>query len=80
MGTVFNEVMQTKKSMVLDIGFGTGVLTSKLYENGHSIGGIDFSAKMITIVQSKMLLANLTDWDISNGLPNFLKEQKYDSS
>lgn len=46
---IFNEVMQKKKSKVLDIGFGTAVLTSKLYEKGHQIDGIDFSSKMISI-------------------------------
>ena len=45
LNTIFNEVMQKEQSMVLDIGFGTGVLTHKLYENGHQIDGIDFSAK-----------------------------------
>ncbi len=32
LNTIFNEVMQNEKSKVLDIGFGTGVLTHKLYE------------------------------------------------
>lgn len=75
---IFNEVMQKEHSKVLDIGFGTGVLTSKLYENGHHIDGLDFSAKMIAIAQSKMPLANLIEWDISNGLPDELKERQYD--
>ena len=30
LNTIFNEVMQKEKSKVLDIGFGTGVLTHKL--------------------------------------------------
>ena len=47
LNTIFNEVMQNKQSNVLDIGFGTGVLTTKLYEHGHHIDGLDFSAKMI---------------------------------
>lgn len=37
LNTIYNEVMQ------FDIGFGTGILTSKLYEKGHHIDGIDFS-------------------------------------
>ena len=45
LNTIFNEVMQNEQSKVLDIGFGTGVLTSKLYENGHQIDGLDFSAR-----------------------------------
>lgn len=79
LNTIFNEVMQEKNSKVLDIGFGTGVLTSKLYENGHQIDGVDFSSKMISIAQSKMPNANLFEWDISVGLPQEILENKYDS-
>jgi putative AdoMet-dependent methyltransferase len=71
--------MKKKKSRVLDIGFGTGVLTSKLYENGHQIDGFDFSSKMIAIAKDKMPTANLFEWDISKGLPDYVKESKYDS-
>ena len=79
LNTIFNEVMQTEKSEVLDIGFGTGVLTSKLYENGHQVDGIDFSDEMIAIAQAKMPQANLMAWDISNGLPNEILTEKYDA-
>lgn len=50
---IFNEVMAVPASTVLDIGFGTGVLTAKLYEQGHSIYGFDFSANMIAIAKEK---------------------------
>lgn len=79
LNTIFNEVMQEENSKVLDIGFGTGVLTSKLYANGHQIDGVDFSSKMISIAQSKMPKANLFEWDISKGLPPEILENKYDS-
>ncbi|MGN7410265.1 class I SAM-dependent methyltransferase [Sporosarcina sp. SAFN-010] len=79
LNTIFNEVMQEENSKVLDIGFGTGVLTSKLYENGHQIDGVDFSSKMISIAQSKMPNANLYEWDISVGLPPEIFENNYDS-
>lgn len=79
LNSIFNEVMKNEKSRVLDIGFGTGVLASKLYENGHQIDGLDFSSKMIGIAKDKMPMANLFEWDISNGLPDSVKEKKYDS-
>ncbi|MDZ5710694.1 class I SAM-dependent methyltransferase [Jeotgalibacillus haloalkalitolerans] len=75
---IFNLVMQKKNAEVLDIGFGTAVLTTKLYENGHRIDGLDFSSEMISIAQEKMPAANLLEWDISNGLPAALEEKKYD--
>ncbi|QBP40201.1 class I SAM-dependent methyltransferase [Paenisporosarcina antarctica] len=79
LNVIFNEAMQKQQSKVLDIGFGTGILTSKLYENGHQIDGLDFSKKMIGLAQEKMPMANLMEWDISNGLPDYVKEKKYDS-
>ncbi len=79
LNTIFSEVMQKEASNVLDIGFGTGVLASKLYENGHQIDGIDFSSKMISIAKSKMPHADLFEWDISRGLPPEILENKYDS-
>ena len=79
LNTIFNEVMQNEKSKVLDIGFGTGVLTHKLYENGHQVDGIDFSEEMIAIAQTKMPRANLMEWDISNGLPDEILTKKYDA-
>ena len=78
LNTIFNEVMEKKNARVLDIGFGTGVLTAKLYENGHHIDGIDFSEKMIALAQAKMPKANLIEWDIANGLPEEIKGKQYD--
>lgn len=79
LNTIFNAVMEKKESKVLDIGFGTGVLTSKLYENGHQIVGLDFSSKMISIAKPKMPKANLIEWDISNGVPPQILGNKYNS-
>lgn len=78
LNTIYNEVMQNENSRVLDIGFGTGVLTSKLYENGHHIDGVDFSSRMISIAKAKMPSANLIEWDISKGLPPEIMNEKYD--
>ncbi|MGE7951230.1 class I SAM-dependent methyltransferase [Lysinibacillus xylanilyticus] len=79
LNTIFNEVMYSPKSTVLDIGFGTGVLTAKLYDNGHMINGFDFSSKMIEIAKEKMPDANLMEWDLSKGLPTALLDQPYDA-
>lgn len=79
LNVIFNEAMQKENSKILDIGFGTGVLTSKLYANGHQIDGVDFSSKMIAIAQSLMPNANLIEWDIAMGLPPEIRGKKYDS-
>ena len=34
LGGIFQTIMQKKSAAVLDIGFGTGTLTTKLYEHG----------------------------------------------
>lgn len=60
LNAIFNEVMKKRNSKVLDIGFGTGVLTNQLYENGHIIAGVDFSSKMISIAQPKMPKSKFT--------------------
>ncbi|MEH7342697.1 class I SAM-dependent methyltransferase [Bacillus sp. JJ1532] len=54
-------------------------MTSKLYENGHQIDGLDFSSKMISIAKSKMPKANLIEWDISNGIPPEFQNNKYET-
>lgn len=46
---IYNQVREQNGSNVLDIGFGTGILTTKLYNDGYSITGIDFSNNMIDI-------------------------------
>lgn len=76
---IFNEVMDVPASTVLDIGFGTGILTAKLYEHGHKINGFDFSSNMIAIAKEKMPQANLIEWDLTKGLPTVLLQQSYDA-
>ncbi|AKG73910.1 class I SAM-dependent methyltransferase [Salinicoccus halodurans] len=75
---IFNEVMSNGKSKVLDIGFGTGVLSSRIYGNAHEVHGIDFSSGMHSIAEEKMPEANLVLWDISEGLPTEVSAESYD--
>lgn len=75
---IFDTVMQVPEAVVLDIGFGTGVLPNRLYENGCTIYGQDFSKKMIEIAGKKMPDAHLYEGDFSKGLCEPLKDHKYD--
>ena len=63
---------------VLDVGFGTGSLTSRLYERGCLIFGQDFSPKMLEIAQAKMPDAQLFLGDIAEGLGQQLLGRQYD--
>jgi putative AdoMet-dependent methyltransferase len=78
LGTIFKEIMSKKNARVLDIGFGTGTLTTKLYENGCDVYGQDFSQRMIELAKQKMENAHLYQADFANGLVPELSDKKYD--
>lgn len=76
---IYNRVLNAPARKVLDIGFGTGVLTAKLYEQGMEIYGQDFSDRMIELAQVKMPAAQLFQGDFAYGLVEPLMKQKYDA-
>ena len=78
LGTIYKTIMEKPKAIVLDIGFGTGTLTAKLYENGCTIYGQDFSARMIELASGKMPEARLFLGDFAQGLAVPLLAQNYD--
>ena len=78
LGTIYKTIMEKPKAIVLDIGFGTGTLTAKLYENGCTIYGQDFSARMIELASGKMPEAQLFLGDFAQGLVDPLLAQNYD--
>lgn len=78
LNTIYKIVRRKEKAKVLDIGFGTGILTKKLYDDGYEIYGIDFSQRMIEIAKDKMPLASLIQYDFSKGLPEEIKDNSFD--
>lgn len=78
LGTIFQTIMEKPNAVVLDIGFGTGTLTTKLYENGCTIYGQDFSARMMELASKKMPHAHLYQGDFTQGLVEPLLKQRYD--
>ncbi|GAA0713099.1 hypothetical protein GCM10008904_26990 [Paraclostridium ghonii] len=74
---VYNAISKKGKNDILDIGFGTGVLTNKLYEDGANIFGIDFSQEMINIAQEKMPNGVFIQHDFNNKLPIKLTSEKF---
>ena len=77
LNTVY-KVAREKIGTVLDIGFGTGVLTKKLYDDGYKVTGIDFSERMIDIAREKMPEADLIKYDFTDGLPKILEGISFD--
>lgn len=78
LGGIFGIIMQKPGTAVLDIGFGTGTLTAKLYEHGCKVYGQDFSPRMIELAAQKMPEARLFQGDFTRGLAEPLMEQRYD--
>ena len=79
MNALYLRVLAQSGRDVLDIGFGTGVLTSRLYAQGCCIYGQDFSARMIALAQEKMPEAKLYQGDFSKGLVPALCSRQYDA-
>ena len=75
---IYNRIRTKDSGSILDIGFGTGILTQKLYNVGYSISGIDFSTQMIETAKNKMPDAALYCHDFSHGLPEVLDSTAYD--
>lgn len=75
---IYDAIRKGNGKRVLDIGFGTGILAGKLYENGYDITGIDFSERMIQIAKEKMPSARLIQHDFSKGLPAELADSQFD--
>ena len=78
LGIIYKTVTKKQNTVVLDVGFGTGTLTTKLYENGCTIYGQDFSARMIKLASEKMPGAHLYQGDFTKGLAEPLMAQNYD--
>ena len=78
LGSIFQTIMQKKNAVVLDVGFGTGILTTKLYENGCTVYGQDFSARMIELASQKMPRSHLYQGDFTQGLVKQLMSRRYD--
>ena len=78
LGRIYQLVMVKGRAKVLDIGFGTGTLTAKLYEGGCEIWGQDFSERMIELAKAKMPGARLFQGDFSRGLAGPILSERYD--
>jgi len=78
LGRVYQLVRSSSAKRVLDIGFGTGILTQKLYRDGLSITGFDFSDRMIEIAREKMPDADLFRHDFTKGFPEKLEGESFD--
>jgi len=78
MKLLYQKIVNKTPSHVLDIGIGTGTLSSKLYATGIGITGVDFSNEMLQIAESRMPTAELIQWDLCKGMPPEIDGKKFD--
>ena len=65
LGKIYQSIMRKPKAVVLDLGFGSGRLTARLYEKGCTVYGQDFSEHMIELAAQKMPEARLYQGDFA---------------
>ena len=75
---IYQHVMVKENAKILDIGFGTGTLTKRLYGQGCEVWGQDFSSRMIELASAKMPNAHFFQGDFSQGLVEPLLRNSYD--
>lgn len=79
LGKIYSRVTESGAKNVLDLGFGTGRLSTALYENGVNIYGQDFSKNMLDLAKEKMPKAHLFCGDFGEWLADEIVAQKFDA-
>ena len=51
---IMNKLHISKKHSIYEVGCGAGAFLYKFYLNGHSVGGLDYSEKLINIAKEHM--------------------------
>ena len=78
LNAIYGTIMEKCPVKVLDVGVGTGTLSTKLYEGGNDITAIDFSEKMLSIANAKMPKAKFYQFDFTKGIPTEVASMKFD--
>ena len=64
MGEIINQTHPTEKSVLLDIGCGTGNIVNEFKKQGYNIIGVDESQDMINITKKKYSLENVVKGNV----------------
>ena len=75
---IARRVLERGTPRVLDLGFGTGTLTERLYRAGCEVFGQDFSPEMLAAARERMPEAALWLGDFRRGLVPALAEREYE--
>ncbi len=76
---IYEKICRLDSRCILDIGFGTGTLAKRLYQDGCEIYGVDFSSNMIELARQAMPRAHFIRHDFSRGLPKELDGLAFDA-
>lgn len=76
---IYQSVLAQPGKAVLELGFGTGTLASRLYARGYDVCGQDFSARMCALAREKLPQALLFEGDFTEGLADELTRRRYDA-
>jgi ubiquinone/menaquinone biosynthesis C-methylase UbiE len=66
-GTIINKTTPTSKSIILDVGSGTGHHVAKMSDSGLNVVGVDISKSMVKKAQEKYPELNFQVGDVLNG-------------
>lgn len=75
--TIAGIVCPARGQRVLDLGVGTGRLSQPLYQEGVEIVALDASGEMLKKAREKMPEATLIQWDLAQGLPDELRQERF---
>ena len=75
---MYDMVRKSDAKKILDIGFGTGIVMRKLYQDGYDLYGLDMSEQIVEAGKLDMPNAKLFCADYSLGLPLRLVREEFD--
>jgi putative AdoMet-dependent methyltransferase len=78
MNCIFDIITAQSRAKILDVGIGTGFLSSKLYNAGCEVWGVDLSEEMLRIARDKMPSARIFKADFSSPLPREITDERFD--
>lgn len=74
----YRMIRSSAAKKILNVGFGTGLVMKKLYQDGYELYGVDISEQLAEAGRAEMPQAKLVVGDYSLGLPLSLIMQEYD--
>ena len=77
---VYKRIRESGAKRVLDLGFGTGIVTKRLYQDGVEIYGVDMSESMVEAAREDMPDAHLLCEDFELGIPSEFLGVKFDAA